>query len=64
MSSWVINLVITILKGLINTITPEIRKEIEVFVLGLYEKAHKTPNPADDILVGMLFAILGLKTPI
>ncbi|GAI95016.1 unnamed protein product [marine sediment metagenome] len=57
MNEWIARLL-----GLVITvISPELKKEIENLITILEEKAKKTVNPWDDILVGLLKSILFIK---
>lgn len=53
-------LALKVIGGIVKKATPEIRVEVEKFVLNLEEKASATPNDIDDILVKALKGILGI----
>jgi hypothetical protein len=55
---WIVNILVLILKPIVNALTPIIREEIEKAVKAWYPKAVATPNPWDDFLVGFLAKIL------
>lgn len=61
--TWIINLLISILSTLIPLITPILKHELEVFLLGWYAKAIETPNPWDDFLAKFFLRILGIPIP-
>lgn len=54
-------MITSMLPGIIEKASPEIRKMLEGLVGSLKEKARKTSNPIDDALVALLAAVLGLK---
>lgn len=55
MNKWVLQLV----SMMLGVITPQLRKGLEEFVLNLEKQAKATPNPWDDIFVGLLKTLLG-----
>ena len=57
MNRWLLDL----LGMVLSVMTPELRTGIEAFVRRLESDAKKTPNPWDDIFVGVLKSILGMK---
>lgn len=57
MNKWLFDL----LSMVLSVMTPELRMGIESFVKRLDADAKKTPNPWDDIFVGVLKSILGMK---
>jgi len=61
--TWIVNLLVTILRPILAIISPMIRTELEKFVLKLYVKAEATDNPWDDFLAEFLLKMLGLETP-
>lgn len=56
--SWLVSILVLILKPIVNALTPIIREEIEKAVKAWYPKALATPNPWDDFLVAFLAKIL------
>ncbi len=50
-----------IIQILLTVISPELRKLIVDFILSLADAAAKTDNPLDDIIVGILISIFGIK---
>lgn len=50
-----------VVPNIIKRITPEVRGLLEKMIEDLKVKARKTDNPVDDMLVGLLAAILGLR---
>ena len=63
MDGWVLTLLLPIVQRVLVAISPEIRKQLENFAKDLWGKAQATPNPWDNVLVGILYAVLGLETP-
>lgn len=61
--SWLLKLLINILSPLFSLITPVFKSALENFLTDLYVKALATPNPYDDLVVGMLLDILGIPKP-
>lgn len=59
--SWLIPLIVSVLKPVIKVLTPMIREAMEKWLKEWYPKAVATPNPWDDFLVGILCDILGIK---
>jgi len=57
MNSWMAALLAQVVKQ----ISPEIRKGMTEFVLKLEEQATATPNPWDDIFVGIVKFVLVIK---
>ncbi|GAI52403.1 unnamed protein product [marine sediment metagenome] len=54
MNDWIMRLF-----GLVVTvISPELRKGLEVWLNELEARAKKTPNPWDDVFVGILKSVL------
>lgn len=49
---------------LMEEMTPVIREELKKTLLTLYEKAERTQNPFDDLVVIMLIEILGFDKEI
>jgi len=57
MESWILRMIILV----VGAASPEIRANVKEWVLELAEKAKTTPNPMDDILVGLLKTLLNIK---
>ena len=57
MNKWLLQLV-TIMLGVI---TPQLREGLNEFISNLEKQAAETPNPWDDIFVGLLKTLLGVK---
>ncbi|MDD2353570.1 MAG: hypothetical protein PHX56_08480 [Atribacterota bacterium] len=54
-----LNIVYKMIVKVISGASPEIRNQIKAFLTDLEEKAKKTSNPVDDILVMCLRIIMG-----
>lgn len=50
-----------VVPNLIKRLTPEVRGLLEKVIEDLKAKARKTDNPIDDMLVGLLAAMLGFR---
>lgn len=61
--TWIVNLLIQIFSTILPVVTPQIKKELDDFLVGLYNKAKETPNPWDDFLVKFLLRVLGIQIP-
>lgn len=61
--TWLINILIQVFSTILPVITPQLKKELEDFLIGLYNKAKETPNPWDDFLLKFLLRILGISVP-
>ena len=57
MNTWLAML----LEQVVKQISPEIRKGMIEFVLKMEEQAKATPNPWDDIFVGIVKFVLVIK---
>jgi len=55
MNKWLLQLVTMML----GVITPQLRKGLNDFILNLEKQAKETPNPWDDIFVGLLKTLMG-----
>jgi len=60
---WLFSEAAKLLSPIIGLITPEIKTELENFVLSLFQKAKATPNQWDDFLINILASILNIKLP-
>lgn len=61
--SWVLKLVLLLLKPILAIITPILRKELEETLIKFYHKAVETENPWDDFLAVFLLEILDIPIP-
>lgn len=61
--TWIINLVLAVLKVIMPVLSPTLREELNKLMLSLYEKAMATDNPWDDFLMRFLLRILGIPVP-
>ena len=59
MNVWTI--VATLLSALVGALSPQIKKLLDDFLNDLYQRAVKTTNPVDDILVKFLADMLGVE---
>lgn len=57
MNNWIAALI----RQMLSVISPELRKVVTELVNKLEADAKKTPNPWDDIFVGLLKYILDMK---
>jgi len=57
MSEWLYRLIALV----IGQVSPELRLGIVEWVKNLEERAKKTPNPWDDVFVGILKSVLSVK---
>jgi len=57
MDTWIAKL----LQQIVTQISPQIRTALVEFVGKLDEQAQKTPNPWDDVIVGLLKLVLLIK---
>ncbi len=57
MNKWLL----LIVQQVLTVMTPELRNSVTAFVNKMDTDAKKTPNPWDDIFVGVLKSILGIK---
>lgn len=57
MNEWVLRMI-----GLVvGSASPAIRESVKAWVLELEVQAKETPNPMDDILVGLLKIVLNIQ---
>ena len=56
-----ISLILMIVRQLLKVISPELKKGLNAIIKILEEDADKTPNPWDNILVGLLKALLDVE---
>lgn len=57
MNEWLLR----ILTMVFSVMTPELREGMVAFINTMEANAKKTPNPWDDIFVGVLKSMLGIK---
>lgn len=57
MQDWVLRMIVLV----VGAASPEISTSIREWVLELETRAKETPNPMDDILVGLLKVVLNIK---
>ena len=60
---WLINMVVNVLRPLVDIVSPTLRKELEDFLIGYYHKAIATENPYDDFLARFLLRIFAIPIP-
>lgn len=60
---WIINLLVVVLKPVIDLLTPMLRTELEKMAAKFYTHAESTTNPWDDFLAEFLLKILGMPVP-
>lgn len=60
---WLFEQAAKLLLPIVEMLTPEIKTELENFVLALYQKSVLTPNQWDDFLIKMLADLLNIKLP-
>lgn len=58
MNEWILRLISLI----VGSASPELRKLIKEWVLELEKRAKETPNPFDDVLVGLIKIVLNVNT--
>ena len=58
MNEWLFRLIGLVL----GQISPELRKAVVDWVTDMELEAKKTPNPWDDIFVGVIKSVLNIKT--
>lgn len=57
MNEWILRIITMVL----GVMTPELRESLIAFVRSMEANAKETPNPWDDIFVGLLKSLLGIK---
>lgn len=57
MNEWLLRLISLI----VGSASPELRAMIKEWVLELEKRAKATPNPFDDVLVGLIKVVLNIK---
>lgn len=58
MNEWILRLITLI----VGSASPELRKLIKDWVIELEARAKETPNPFDDVLVGLIKIVLNVDT--
>ena len=61
--TWIIGILVQIFSTIMPIITPQLKKELEDFLVGMYNKAKETPNPCDDLLLKFLLRMLSISIP-
>lgn len=57
MNEWLLRIITMVF----SVMTPELRESMVAFINAMAANAKKTPNPWDDIFVGVLKSMLGIK---
>ncbi len=57
----ILKLALPVLPQIMKLVTPILRETLEGFIEDLYAKAKATPNPVDDVLVGILAGLVGVE---
>lgn len=52
-----------ILLKIMDLLTPQLKLLLKDFALNFYQRAKETDNPFDDIVAGLLMALLSIPTP-
>jgi len=58
--TWVVKLVLAILKPLMGIITPQLDKALKDWIKAFAAKCYATPNPWDDLLADFLKSIFDI----
>ena len=61
--SFIVRLLQVVLGPLLKAVTPLIKDGLKEVLQKLYVKAEATPNPIDDIFVGLLLDLLSIDRP-
>jgi hypothetical protein len=61
--TWLLKILMAVLGPLFALLTPVIKAALTEFLTNLYKDCLATPNPYDDLVVGMLLDILGIPRP-
>lgn len=56
---WLIEILVAAASPVVIVMSAGLRKELIKLLRDLYGKAHETPNPWDDFLVGFFLRIMG-----
>lgn len=57
MNEWILRLITLV----VGSASPELRNIIKEWVTELEKRAKATPNPFDDVLVGLIKVVLNIK---
>jgi len=57
MNEWLLRIMVLV----VGSASPDLRKMIKEWVTELEIKAKDTPNPFDDVLVGLIKVVLNIK---
>lgn len=57
MNDWIFRMITLV----VGAASPEIRESVTSLIKALDERAKATPNPIDDVFVGLLKVILNIK---
>lgn len=60
---WIVHIMTNCIRPLVDIVSPTIRKELEDFLINLYNKAIETDNPWDDFLARFLLRIFAIRIP-
>lgn len=58
MNEWILRLITLI----VGSASPALRELIKTWVIELEQRAKETPNPFDDVLVGLIKIVLNVDT--
>ena len=61
--TWIINLIVAVLKPIMAVLTPMLRDELSGVLTDFYKKAASSASPWDDFLAEFLLKILGIPIP-
>lgn len=61
--TWIIALIVAVLKPILSVLTPTIREELGKLLYAFYAKAEMTDNPWDDFLAELLLKLMGYTLP-
>lgn len=60
---WLIDLMLNVLRPLVDIVSPTLRKKLEDFLIGFYNDAIASENPWDDFLARFLLRIFDISIP-
>ena len=61
--TWIINLIVAVLKPIMAVLTPMLRDALQEALLNFYHQAEASSSPWDDFLAEFLLKILGIPIP-
>ena len=61
---WLLKILMQVLSPLFGLLTPIIKAALTEFLTNLYKDCLATPNPYDDLVVGLLLDLLGIPRPV